>query len=292
MTNMATTIEVSNYRKKAMKALADMPPFSPVLNRLLADLGRDDVSFNSLSDLIEKDTVIAGNILRVVNSAMYGRRGAVNSVRNAVSVLGLNKLRNFVLGMSVSRIWTASSLPKSFDAARFNRHNVATAILADLIAQHLPVHYPEGAFVAGLFHDLGKMLIAIGMRTEADEIHALYLTGNRRLMECEEMVLGLHHADLSGVAVACWNLPEPIQIAVVHHHSPNAAAPGETIALSRCVAAADLYVNGNGRSIIPEIVPADMEGPDTLEALGLGDKIPKVLEQFEAEFESISAFFK
>jgi HD-like signal output (HDOD) protein len=289
---VAATLEGSVYREKAMKALGELPPFSPILNRLLADLGRDDVSFSRLSDLIEKDTVIAGNILRVVNSALYGRRGTINSVRNAVSVLGLNKLRNFVLGMSVSRMWTQSAIPKTFSTARFNQHNVATAILADLIAQYRNVHYPEGAFVAGLFHDLGKMLIVIGMRQEAEEIQRLYAKRTMRLIECEESVLGLNHADLSAAAVLAWNLPEPIQIAVLHHHRPAFAAPNETIPLSRAIAAANHYVNNNGRSIDPSISTVDLESNDTLESLDLGDKTEAVLKQFEAEFDAISSFFK
>ena len=289
---VAATLEGSVYREKAIKALAEMPPFSPILNRLLADLGRDDVSFSKLSDLIEKDTVIAGNILRVVNSALYGRRGTISSVRNAVSVLGLNKLRNFVLGMSVSRMWTQSALPKSFSTARFNQHNVATAILSDLLAQYRPVHYPEGAFVSGLFHDLGKMLIVIGMRPEADEIQKLYAGGKMRLIECEESILGLNHADLSAAAVVAWNLPEPIQSAVMHHHRPALAAPKDAIPLSRVIAAANHYVNCNGRSIDPAISPIDLECPDHLDSFGLGDKKEAVLKQFEAEFDAISGFFK
>jgi HD-like signal output (HDOD) protein len=292
MENVAATLESSVYREKAIKALVELPPFSPILNRLLADLGRDDVSFSRLSDLIEKDTVIAGNILRVVNSALYGRRGTINSVRSAVSVLGLNKLRNFVLGMSVSRMWTQSALPPSFSTARFNQHNVATAILADLLAQYRPVHYPEGAFVAGLFHDLGKMLIAIGMRQEAEEIHKLYSGGKNRMIECEEAILGLNHADLSAAAVVSWNLPEPIQNAVLHHHRPALAAPNDTIPLSRAVAAADHYVNNNGRSIDPQISQLDLECVDTIESFGLGDKTEVVLKQFESEFEAISGFFR
>jgi len=289
---VAATLEVSVYREKAIKALEELPPFSPILNRLLADLGRDDVSFSRLSDLIEKDTVIAGNILRVVNSALYGRRGTINSVRNAVSVLGLNKLRNFVLGMSVSRMWTQSALPKTFSTARFNQHNVATAILADLLAQYRPVHYPEGAFVAALFHDLGKMLIVIGMRSEADEIQKLYAGGRMRLIECEESILGLNHADLSAAAVAAWNLPEPIQNAVMYHHRPAFAAPNDSIPLSRVIAVADHYMNNNGRSIDPAISPLDLESSDTLDSFGLGDKTEAVLKQFESEFEAISGFFR
>ena len=89
-------------RERAIRALGQLPPFSPILNRLIASLANEDVSFAKIADLIEKDTVLAGNILRLVNSALYGLPGTVNSIRHAVSLLGINKLRNAALTMSVS----------------------------------------------------------------------------------------------------------------------------------------------------------------------------------------------
>jgi HD-like signal output (HDOD) protein len=265
-----------------------------VLNRLLADLGRDDVSFSKISDLIEKDTVIAGNILRVVNSALYGRRGTVNSVRSAVSVLGLNKLRNFVLGMSVARMWSQAALPKHFSTSRFNLHSVATALMADLLAQQLPIHYPEGAFVAGLFHDLGKLLIAVGMKSEWAEIETLHSRGGLTWVKSEELVLGLTHAELSHAAVAAWGLPEPIQAAVLHHHEPaRESAPEGLIPLSRVIAAANHHVNGNGRSVDPEIQEIDLQSSETIESIGLpAARLASMIQQYEDELAAISNFFR
>jgi len=295
MDNMAVmTAQSSAYRDKALKTLGELPPFSPVLNRLLADLGRDDVSFSKISDLIEKDTVIAGNILRVVNSALYGRRGTVNSVRSAVSVLGLNKLRNFVLGMSVARMWSQAALPKHFSTSRFNLHSVATALMADLLAQQLPIQYPEGAFVAGLFHDLGKLLIAVGMRSEWAEIDTLHSRGGLTWVKSEELVLGLTHAELSNAAVAAWALPEPIQSAVRHHHDPTReSVPEGLIPLSRAIAVANHHVNLNGRSVDAEVQDIDLQSIETMESLGLpAAKLASMVQQYEDELAAISNFFR
>ena len=136
--------------QRALGALGKLPPFSPILNKLLASLAQDDVSFVKLGDLIEKDPVVAGNLLHLVNSALYARRGSINSVRHALSLLGINKLRNVVLGMSITRMWNQVKTPASWSMARFNMHSAASGILSDLLAQRLTVHYAEGAFVAGL----------------------------------------------------------------------------------------------------------------------------------------------
>src|SRR6266478_9226014 len=87
---------------RILASLDKLPPFSPVLTRLLATLADEDVSFGALAGIIETDAVLAGNLLRVVNSPLYGRISTINSVRHAVAILGSVKIRNLVLGLSVS----------------------------------------------------------------------------------------------------------------------------------------------------------------------------------------------
>src|SRR5579883_2915807 len=102
---------VEGLRAKALRALGDLPPFSATLQRLTASLAGEDVSFSQLGDLIEKDAVVAGNILHLVNSALYARRGDITSVRHALSILGIDKVRNAVLGMSLARMWSKLPMP-------------------------------------------------------------------------------------------------------------------------------------------------------------------------------------
>jgi HD-like signal output (HDOD) protein len=297
MAVVAAILELrTHYRERAAKTLGVLPPFSPILNQLLADLGKENVSYAKLSDLIEKDTVIAGNVLRLVNSGMYGRRGVINSVRSAIAVLGLNKLRNTVLGLSVSRMWSQLKIAEGFSSKRLNLHSVATAVLADQLAGALPAHYPEGAFLAGLFHDLGKMLIAVGMSEEYGHILYRYRVSERSHRECEHEILGLTHEELSAVAVANWNLPEPIQTAVLLHHRPenDSCVPGtsEHIPLSQILAAANHHVNVIGISVEQELRECDLDSKFTIDSFGLTpERRQTVLADFDTEFKAITGFF-
>src|SRR5712692_820600 len=109
---MATSLQTTGAaRERIMGALDKLPPFSPVLAKLLATLSDDDVSFGELAGIIETDAVLAGNLLRVVNSPLYGRTSTINSVRHAVSLMGSVKIRNLVLGMTVSRRWSGARVP-------------------------------------------------------------------------------------------------------------------------------------------------------------------------------------
>jgi HD-like signal output (HDOD) protein len=295
-------------RRNALRSLSALPPFSPTLNRLVAALAQEDVSFTGLGDLIEKDTVLAGNILRLVNSALYARSGTINSVRHALSLLGITKLRNAVLGMSLSRMWIRVRTPPTWSMARFNMHSSATAILSDLLAQRLPVCYPEGALVAGLLHDVGRLLIAIGLPDEYSVVSALIekqsadpgmhdATGGdsrRGSAQCEQQILGFTHAELSADALAAWKLPEPIQVAVRYHHQPDAdpsvTEPGR-FALSRIVDAANQYVNSTGISILAQERRPVLETAP-IERLGMGrESVDRLLSDFEAEYKTAAQFF-
>jgi HD-like signal output (HDOD) protein len=283
----------STVRERALRALGQLPPFSPILNRLIASLAQEDISFAKIADLIEKDTVLAGNVLRLVNSALYGLRGTVNSILHAVSLLGIVKLRNATLGMSVARMWAQVKTPPGWSMARFNHHSVGVALLADLLAQRRAVSYAEGAFAAGLFHDLGLLLVAMGLPEEYKEISLLCQQTDKQPLECEFEVLGLTHAELSSLALATWNLPRPIQMAVRYQDKPE-LDPTETenseLRLSSILNAADGHLTSTGTSISlfdgkPKV------GQIALESLGLGERLPPLLTEFEAEFTAMKRYF-
>src|SRR5436190_2651242 len=116
---MGVTLETrSSSRERIMGAVDKLPPFSPVLTKLLATLADDDVSFGAMAGIIETDAVLAGNLLRVVNSPLYGRIATINSVRHAVAIMGTTKIRNLVLGMSVSRRWAAARVPTGWNSTQ------------------------------------------------------------------------------------------------------------------------------------------------------------------------------
>jgi putative nucleotidyltransferase with HDIG domain len=279
--------------ERALAALGKLPPFSPILNKLLASLAGEDVSFSKLGDLIEKDTVVAGNIMHLVNSALYARRATITSVRHALALLGMDKVRNTLLGMSISRMWSQVKTPPVWSMARFNRHSAAVAILSDQIASRIPAAvYPEGAFVGGLLHDLGRLLIALGLPDEFTRLVKLHEQTERSWTECERELLGFTHAELSAEALEKWKFPEQVQIAVRDHHRPPAFHAGGTMPLSAVIDAANQYVNSTGESIVAaKLVGAEDAG--AIAALGIPEeKIGPLLVDFKTEHAAMVGFFK
>jgi len=280
----------ANLKDQALRALSQLPPFSPILGKLVATLAHEDVSFQQVATQIEKDTVLAGTVLRMVNSAMYGRRGTISSVRHAVALIGLDRLRNTALSLSISQLWSRARAARRWPGSRFNLHGVATAILADTIAQNTQVHYAEGAFVAGLLHDVGKLVIAVGLPIEFEQILDMVESTGRDMGECENEILGFGHAELSGAVLEKWNLPLEVQQAVTHHH--DAFRAGLPLPLATVISTADRTVNEMGMSVMPRPgTPPQPEELDTLAPLGLGGKEPYVIVNFQSEFEAIRPYF-
>lgn len=282
-------------QERAIKALDSLPPFSPVLNKLLATLAYDDVPFSKFAELIEKDTVLSGNVLRVVNSAAYSCRGKVNSVAHAIAIMGLNKLRNTALSFSVSRFWRGLRCAPGFSMARFNLHSIATALMSDSLAQRLDVNYPEGAFTAGLFHDMGKLMLAVGAPNEYEQLLRTIANGEREVEEVEKELLGVTHSDLSAIAIERWNLPRPIQTAIAFHHDPLASPPdafgSNRFALAEILVMADALVREMGITVESPQTQFKAKSHFTLQYLGLNEDSPEILKSFQDEYQVIKAMF-
>jgi HD-like signal output (HDOD) protein len=281
---MATTV----FQDRALRGLDRLPPFSPVLNRLLTAVASDGVSFADLAVLIESDAVLTGNVLRAVNSALCGAGSAVSSVRHAVAILGVERLHNLSLSLSIARMCSQVRTTEGWSNAKFSAHSLAVGILSDLIAQGSAAPYPEGAFVAGLMHDIGKLLIATALPTEFAGIQRLLKQGEQTELGCEMQTIGATHADLSGLALARWNLPLPIQHSATFHHAPDRADEGRPH-LSHVVCAADRLANDFGHCAGYYFEPCGPVG-GAWAALNLDERMPRILEGFQDQFEKMNAF--
>jgi HD-like signal output (HDOD) protein len=289
---MTGTAAARGCREKALKSLNELPPLSPILNRLLGSLANEDVSFAKLASLIEKDTLLAGNILRLVNSSLYGCRGTVNSIGHAISIMGLVKLRNVTLGLSVNNLWAKVRTPKNFSISRFNQHSLAVAILSDHLVQRVQVSYPEGAFLAGLFHDLGKLLMATALRDEFEMIDGMMYASGRSREECERELLGCTHSELSALALDRWNLPAPIQSTVLYHHHPDdVTRDGDDefpYHLAHILWTANNVVNAMGVTpFLPAKETIPPEDLSALDRLGVTKCGPEMMAEFQVEFEAM-----
>jgi HD-like signal output (HDOD) protein len=274
------------YRQKALKSLDRLPPLAPAVGQLLSKLAFREVNYGDLAELVEKDALLCAHILRTVNSAAYARAKTITSVAQAMSLLGTTTLRRSALGFALGNLFPRSKAAPGWSRMRFNLHSGATGILTEAIVEALPVEKKEGAFVAGMLHDLGRLLIAVGLPERYETISAMNQVTEKPVFECERELIFVDHAELSGLALKQWGLPEVVYQSVAYHHMPlDKRAPWMAGVLCK----ADRFVNHLGISILP---PRPLVGdPPSLDIPGFEYDQRAVLEKFEREWKILSEFF-
>ena len=275
-------------RSKAIECLDLLPPLSPVVGRLLSQLASGNLTYKLLSDFVQKDVLLCAHILRTVNSAAYARPRSINSVAQAMSLLGVNKLRRIVAGFGLTNLFTKTKIAPTWSRMRFNLHSGATGILTEAIVDAMPVVDKEGAFVAGLMHDLGRLMLAVALPEEYETINAMVAISGGDYTTSEREALGFDHAELAGLALTKWKLPELICRAATYHHSPeHPNAPW----LATVVHRADRFVDYLGVAINQPSSGTQTEPPQ-LDIPGFEFDQQAVLEQFEKEWKELSEFFR
>ena len=148
-----------DYRTMLLGSLDKLPPLATILNQLLQLINDTNSSASQISAIIEKDSVLSGNVLRCVNSAYYGLQSRVSGIRHAVTLLGFETLRNLALAFSMRRMLQKPSAKSKKLFAEYSQHALGCAITTQFLAHYTHSEEVDAAFAAGLFHDVGRLLI-------------------------------------------------------------------------------------------------------------------------------------
>ena len=246
----------------------------------------DGPPLSEVASWIEKDTMTSGKVLALANSAMYARTVPTLSVRAAVSRLGLVPLRNLIIHVSMSKLWNRLPTPAQWSVTRFNTHSIATGVLCELIASTVAPQLMEVGFLSGLFHDTGRLIIAVLLHNDAVALEKLRDQEHNGLEALEEELVGFTHSEASAMLARTWNLPVSIETAIRYHENPhNDPSRSQTtrVLLSEIVHAADWYVDCHGLSISGICKDEDKTRP--LRELGLASEDSVLFGKFHDELE-------
>jgi two-component system, cell cycle response regulator len=275
--------------------LSKLPVMTASAGRLLARLSRRDCDLAEVAALIEQDPVLSAQVVQSANSAAFSRAQQVDSVLHAIVMVGVGTIRKFALVQTVSNLFSRRPPAALFSMTRFNLHSVAVAVMMELLADEVTLEDREGAFLSGLFHDIGTLLIAVAMPRQYETVQSVAAVSGRPLVECEEKILGTDHAELSGLALERWGLAEHLQRAAAHHHAPE-ASPVPQVAAKNCVRLslalhqADALIDMLGMSIDP---PRAMDQPlPSIEFAGHALNQERLLERFATEWKAVDAMLR
>ena len=212
---------------KILKSIENLPAFPATVQKVSGLLGDPDYSISELVGVIEYDQAITANILRMCNSAYFGVRYKISTVREAVAYLGRENLVRVVSAAGISRYYNEVNGYYQ-EATRLWEHSVGVAIMSLILSKRIYNRADSSLFTIGLLHDVGKVVLGEFVLDSFQQIMDLVTNHQYSFLEAEEEVIGINHAEVGAKIALLWNFPQELQDAIFYHHRPDLMTEGDS----------------------------------------------------------------
>jgi putative nucleotidyltransferase with HDIG domain len=235
--------------RKTLETVSTIPTLSVVIDKIARLLQNPQTSAEEIGKVITTDQALAAKVLRLVNSAFYGFPGRISTITHAVVILGFSTIKNIVLTASIFEAFTKKKNTESdFNIEQFWLHSIGCGAASQAIAKHIGFKEKEECFIAGLIHDIGKIILCYFFPEEFEAVFQNARSRNILFHKSEREVLGITHDEIGAIITKRWNLPANLQLTVQNHHCPSPEQEGYS--MTAIVHAADILTRameiGNG----------------------------------------------
>ena len=224
----------------ALRISGSLPSMPQVLVQLIDSCHDPDVRLQTIARIVDKDAAISAKILQLVNSSAVGAARAFTNLEQAVIHLGVDTVRNLAISVSVQQVFRRVETNGLLSIDRFWHHSYLSALLAHKVAVATGYPSPSEAYLAGLLHDIGKLLLWMAF---PGRYAPLLLKGVRchsgRLAFLEEEKLHINHCQAGAWLCEQWHLPALVADAVRYHHHP-VEEVAQGLPLTRIISLTDL----------------------------------------------------
>lgn len=201
----------------------DLPTLPRTVLKITELVNDPKSSARDLARIITDDQVLAARLLRLVNSSFYGFPQPISTITGAIVLLGFDAIRNLLLTTSVFELFPNRKNASLIRQEQFWDHSLGCAVGAKILGNHLRYDKVEELFVAGLLHDIGKIVEMIFLPEAFKEIVQLVRDENILMIAAEERILGYRHPEVGKLLAEKWNLPPKLTGVILHHHQPSEA---------------------------------------------------------------------
>ena len=222
-TILSTKPQINSHslKKKLLEAMDKLLPIPQVVLKAQNLLMDPNSNFDDLADIIETDAEITRNILGVANSAYYSLKNKVCSIRQASLMLGLDVIAEIIMAAGTSTLFGKSLESYGMNPKELWRHSLLTALGAKKIAEAIRPPLANEAFLAGLFHDVGKLILDEHIFSRNDAFKDFLDDSPDPHFMAEKQILGFTHAELAAELCKKWKFPATVNKAIRHHHHLN-----------------------------------------------------------------------
>ena len=208
-------------RKSILHTLDNLPALPHLVSKAKDILTDPDADFKEFERIVATDQGIVMKVLRQANSAHYGQSRKITSIKRAAVVLGFKVLGELVMKASASSLLNKPLRGYCLRPLDMWRHSLTTAVLASEIARIRAIEMINDAFIAGLIHDVGKLILDSYILERIKKFNQYMESNEKGLLKAEKLALGWNHAEIGGLVCERWNFPKHIYNAVKYHHNPS-----------------------------------------------------------------------
>lgn len=250
-----------------------IPPLPDFVVRLLSLLNKPETEPQDLERQMQNDQVLVAKMLAMVNSPFYGLNRSIRTIKDAVMVLGFRGVRSLVLATSTAKFLQRDYACYGHEPKGLWLHAACVAAGAKSLARScgLSADAAEQLFVAGLLHDIGKLLL-VGYLNDALRSRP---TGSGSSVELENRFIGIDHTEAGALVAAKWNLSPEIQDVIKAHHDRGTGEDARSVAVVRLV---DALAHRRGNGYLPGRAPASVFQAEDLQVLGIDNDRWRQLE--------------
>ncbi len=268
-----------------ISTLKHLPILPHILLQLIKICNKENGNLKEISSIIEKDPALASKILKLVNSAYFAPNRKIAKLDDAVGIIGTNAVKNIAICSSVHEVFHKASMSAALNIKSFWWHSIRCAILARLIAKYTKFKSPDEAFLSGILHDIGKLVLWVNFPKQYSELLTAY-PDRPDLVRAGESQMGAGHAEIGAWLLERWGFESFVSDSVLYHHYPmhrlldalplvrlvyvsNALNRGATQEIEEGFTAAEKLL-GLSRSVMEDLlVQTDSELMDVAESMGI-----------------------
>lgn len=248
-----------DFSEKIKNSVNNLPTL-PTIYSQLSEAMEDPLATNEkIAKIISSDQSSAFKVLKVANSPLYGLHGKIDSISQALMYLGHNEVKNIVFALSVMKIFSKDKSVKGLRPVDLWAHSIGVGVVTRNIGFAIGEKNIENYFLAGIFHDIGKIIFLEFAVKEYQKVIDLVIEKNCRIKDAEKEVFGIDHAAAGQILAEKWRLPQSIQDIIYFHHNGQKAKDTSKLLASVHLANIISHVLGfgfSGDNIISQPNPA------------------------------------
>ena len=228
----------------------------PHVAQRVIEVARNEKSTNEdLRSVIQRDPALVAKVLRRVNSSLYGLPHRVSDISKAIILLGFREIQAMAFTVFASKLFDRAQTTTSFSREGLWNHSVGVGVVARMIASVCGLPHPDEAYVAGLLHDLGYIILDQYLPRHFGEVVTKTKSG-RPTWEVENEILTFDHALLGAFVARRWNFPDEV-VSAIGYHDQSSAYEGPHVRLVECVALANYLCHKAGRTSLGVTIAED-----------------------------------